>query len=293
METLFDENLFIIVHLLAEPDPAIQALAVPFEELENVDWWPTFKQEKGLIRGLFAADARGDRLDDTLDFLSDTTAAIVKLEVKSSGRPAALVRYYGSQRPSEFRKARLGPQLDAMRTWPPSLLASANATLQEVGAKIAATVKEADASITAELLAEQQLTDFRVSGARKALVDKFNALRKSTHGALAKFAHEHPEKNLPSSWADSFFRHESAPRVPTLEELERKITFAEAELTRLKVQRDQIVAAQDAEEKVRQDAERTATKAALSAAEEEAAEIAKKVAALKAELGEKDKKDEK
>jgi hypothetical protein len=36
-----------------------------------------------------------------------------------------------------------------------------------------------------------------VSGGRKALVDKFNALRKSTHGALAKYAHEHPEKNLP------------------------------------------------------------------------------------------------
>jgi hypothetical protein len=180
-----------------------------------------------------------------------------------------------------------------MRTWPPSLLASANATLKEIGAKIEAKVKEAADALIAESEAEQKLTDFRVSGPRKALVDKFNALRKSTHGALAKYAHEHPEKNLPSDYADSFFRHESAPRAPTLPEIERKITFVEAELTRLKTQRDQIVAAQDAEEKLKEDAERTAKKAALAAAETEAAEIAQKIAALKDELGEKGEKGEK
>jgi hypothetical protein len=162
METLFDETFYSIVHLLADPDPTIQALAAPFEAHE-VESWGVFKQEKGFVRGLFAADAKLDRLDDTLDFLSDTTAAIVKLEVKSSKRAAALTRYYGSARPSDFRRPRLGPQFDAMRTWPTSLLASANATLQEVGAKIAATVKEVDAALIDERDAEQQLTDFRVS----------------------------------------------------------------------------------------------------------------------------------
>jgi len=108
-------------------------------------------------------------------------------------------------------------------------------------------VGAASKAVTAENTAEEQIDAFRMVGQRRTLVDNFNGQRKSVQGALGKIAHD---KKYGNSYPESFFRRESAVREPTFEALERRIALAEAEVTRLKAKQAELVAVQEAGEKV-------------------------------------------
>src|SRR6185369_11725416 len=127
-------------------------------------------------------------------------------------------------------------------------------------------VVEADKAVIDLATAQQALKDFREVGARKALFDHANAVRKATYGALGQIAHSHPEAKLPSDFADRFFLHDSRPRkkAPTLEELKERLAAAQAAVDAMEAQ---TLAASQAEAK----AKAAAAAQDLAAAEKEAA----------------------
>jgi len=54
-----------------------------------------------------------------------------------------------------------------------------------------------------------------------------NAIRKSLHGKLSELPHSRPELHLPATFADKFFRHESAKKAePVLTVDQLKIELA-------------------------------------------------------------------
>jgi hypothetical protein len=286
LETIHDEFLYTVVRLRADRAtyPDLAPLVASFEAFEP-QWLEVSGQERTLLAAVFLAEARVSRADDKLNFLSDAVSATLLVDLKGKRNATEYTRYFGNQRPSEFKRPLLGDQLTSMGGWPPSLKESSNPTLKEYGIRVEAVVAEAEAASKEELGAAQKLTDFRVTGARKALVDKFNALRKSTYGELAKFAHDHPALKLPSDFAGEYFRRESAPREPSVAELDRRIAAAEAELNRLRSVRDAKLAETEADAKAKAEAERVAKQAKLAAAQKLEEELKAQVAQLKAELG--------
>jgi hypothetical protein len=280
MEDLFYEYLWTLVRLLASPDADVKALAKDFQEFEK-DWWDTLQKEMGFVRALFIAQALVESLDGLLDTLSDLVAATARVEDKSSPGFSLVTLLYGTQIPSIFRRPTLGAQLQAMSNWPNVLKATSNATLQGYGTQIEALVTEANAAAETERQADKALEQFRAMGDRRALVDKLNALRKSTHGALGKIGHE---KKYPNGFAETFFRREAAVREPSIEELDKKIVIAEAEVKRLQAKRAELATAQENDAKARKAADRASKQAAFEQAEKTAKESADRAAALKAEL---------
>jgi hypothetical protein len=262
------------------PDADVKALVADFQAFEQA-WWDTLKNEKGLIQALFIANALMERLDGQLDSVSDAVAATARVEDKTSPGFSLIAFLYGTQIPSIFRRPTLGTQLEAMKIWPPALKATSNATLQGYGTQIEGLVTEADAATDAERQAAQALDQFRLMGERRALVDLLNGLRKSTYGALGKIGHD---KQYANGFAESFFRREATVREPSLEELDRKLAHATAEVTRLQAKRDELAEVQQADAKARAAADKARKLTALAAAEKAAKESAEKVAALKAEL---------
>jgi hypothetical protein len=288
LETIHDEFLFTVVRLRADQAtyPALAPLLASFDAFET-QWLDISAQERALRAASFLADARVSRADDKLNFLSDAVSATLLIELKGKRTAPEYTRYFGTQRASDFKKPLLGDQLTSMQAWPPSLKESPNPTLREYGNQVAAAVTEGENASKGALRAEQELTDFRISGPRKALVDRFNALRKSTYGELAKFAHDHPELKLPSDFAGEYFHRESAPREPSLAELDRRIAAAETELNRIRSLRDARLAEVEAEAKAKIEADRSAKQAKLAAAQKLEEELKAQVAQLKAELGER------
>jgi hypothetical protein len=280
MELLFEEYLWTLVRLLASPDADVKALVAAFQAFEQA-WWDTLQKEKGLVKALFIANALMERLDGQLDSVSDAVAATARVEDKTSPGFSLIALLYGTQIPSIFRRPTLGAQLETMKSWPPALKATSNATLQGYGTQLEGLVIEADKATDEERQAAQTLEQFRLMGERRALVDLLNGLRKSTHGALGKIGHD---KQYATGFAESFFRREAPAREPSLDELDRKLAHATAEVTRLQAKRDELAAAQQADAKARAAADKARKLAALAAAEKDAKESADRLAKLKAEL---------
>jgi chromosome segregation ATPase len=129
------------------------------------------------------------------------------------------------------------------------------------------------------------MREFRTTGERRQLVDRHNALGKSTEGALNEMPHAHPELRLPNNYVDRFMRPARAVVPPTIEDLT-------ARRDELKDQLDQAQAELDAAVKAEQDAqaeaaqkEREADEKKLAEAQAELDRKAQEVADLKAKLG--------
>ena len=191
--------------------------------------------------------------------------------------------YFGNKSPSELKRPVLGGQLETMRKWVSSLKGSPPGSgLAKAGTDLEAAIVVADAAAAALSKAEQDNREFRTTGARRALFDTLNAVRKATEGKVAEMPHAHPEWNLPTSFPDRFFGSESKKETaaPTAQDLEAQIADAEAQLASLK---ENLAKAKTAEEEAaKAKAEAEAHDAELAAAEKEAAAAAAKLAAIKA-----------
>jgi hypothetical protein len=175
-----------------------------------------------------------------------------------------------------------------MRGWLPSLKDAASAGLRALGDQLKPAVEQADLAVTALSTARQRNRDFRTIGERKAFIDATNALRKSTYGALAELPHKHPEKNLPNTFAESFFkrttRRKAAEDEPgTAAELTTSIARMEEQLAVLKAKYTEVLAAEETEARAK--AQRETDAAALAEAEKEAEAVFARVSALRAKLG--------
>ncbi|MRG97256.1 hypothetical protein [Polyangium spumosum] len=279
--TLYEEFFFTRGRLAAHP---LTSFLVPELDAFRSTLDATLMEELVLIGERFEANAGVEFVDDDLDRLTDTVAALSLIEAKNDRGAMPYVHYFAHQRPSDLKRPILGGQLDTMRLWPPSLVASTSVQLQNVGNELALTVERADQKTAAQGVVNQKIADFRAVGTRKQCIDAFNALRKSLYGKLGEIQHKNPD--LGAGWADSFFRSGSSAERLTVRELDRRIAAAEVELSAMKKQRDEMAAQEEATARAKADAEKAQKKAELAAAKKAAEELAARMAELEASIGE-------
>lgn len=225
----------------------------------------------------------GDALGDYVDVVSRT--ALIATNGETAVPLYAL--FFDDKSPSLIRRPKLGSKLTRIRGWVSHLKTSGVPALVALAPEVEAAVNEADLAVKALDEAKLAQKEFRTVGARRAAIDEFNALRKSTYGAIAELPHKHPEKNLPNTFAERFFQHETARKdgkkaALTSTALANLITEEEAKLSDLK-QRHQDAIAREAEV-TETNAKTEAIKTEIDLAEKAASEAAAKVAALKAKL---------
>jgi hypothetical protein len=283
--TLLEE----LIHTLArlEANSLTASFAPPFEALYKDEWIPIVLQEFSLLVEAYRADALVEEADDDLDELVDELDAYARIKVKGNQKDPFYLYFFGSKRPHELKRPTLGGQLETMRSWVAPLHTAGDGEALKLAGKLEGLIAKADAALTKQASAAEKIKTFRTIGERKALVDKLNALRKSTDGKLAELPHANPGAKLPGNFASRFFKHapkrgKTAAKELTSEDLKARLSDAEAEIALLKQQVAEAVAKEEAEALAR--AQLEADKAALAEAEKVAAEAAAKVAALKAKV---------
>lgn len=275
---MYEDYFFTLSRLRCHPKT--QSFVAAFETLRpKLD--AAMLAELNLTETRHNADAAVELIDTDFDGLVDKVAATTLIDAKQDRTQFPYVHYFSNIRPSELKRPTLGGQLDEMRNWPASLKTSNNPLLQQYGTELETKVSEADELAIAQGKAHQAITDFRAVGGRKTLIDEFNARRKALHGQLGTIQHENPE--LGNGWADSFFRQTNTERL-TAKELNRRIAAAEAELSSLRTQRDEIVTQDELTAKAKAAQEKAKKLAELEATKKAAAELASKMAELENEI---------
>ncbi|TKC94155.1 hypothetical protein [Polyangium fumosum] len=280
-EDIDDELRHTETNLQAYPDTA--PLADPFAALRAA--LRQRKAEEDALRDQIArAKALVVAADDGLNLLVDETKKAV-LAAFGQDYSAPLYRQlFAGQSPSELKRPLLGAQLETMRAWVGPLGAAGVPALATLASKLAPAISRADEAITKTSVAEQQMDVF-VAGARTALVNDINALRKLTGGKIGELVHGSLEGRVPSDFADRFFLSSGGSRTPTITELSQSITRLEAKLERQKALLEAMKEKEAKRLLAKQEAELADKQANLAAAERRAAEAAQEIARIKAEMG--------
>jgi hypothetical protein len=270
MFVCLDRGVTIRARVAANPHTA--GMAARFDAwLAN--WKTTFLEEIDHRIAVLSANALATQLDEDLDELSSETAVVVPLA--TGGDEGELFFYYKGQTKGEFNSPRLGKQHRAMGEWVTHMKQSPHPQIVDLGNRIEKKCDEATQAISAAEKAETSSREFRLTGARRQLIDQFNALGKATEGDLKEMPHAHPELNLPNSFSERFLRSGRPVVAPTVEELKRKRDAIQEELSQAQAELD---AAEQAEKDE-----------AAEVAKRQQAEDEKKLVAAKAELEQKAK----
>lgn len=258
-----------------EANPQTAALAVPFAEFRAVRLTPTLLLELNLQYGVALAKARAVFADTILNNLVKKLDGALWMITHGDTTAPLYEKYFGEQRPHEVIAPLLGPQLETMRAWIPSLLASPHATLQAIGAEIQAAVAVADDTVTKRKEAEDKLSDFSETGERAQTIEAYNALRKATWGKLGEMQHQNPA--LPSGFADSFFLHEARKR-------DDRLSSAQIQAKLASLEEDVALWNQKLQKALDREREESVEATARAARETELAEKRKQAEALAAEI---------
>jgi hypothetical protein len=278
LATALDEACFS--HARVEANPLTLAYAADFDAF-FADWHTCNGQEIELRTAIVRKNALIVACDDELDEIVDAVNQAVLLEVKSDRSTALYLLYFGAQTASQLKRPVLSAQLEVMRGWVPSLTASKSAVLSALGARLVKAIAAVDVAVASRLVAEQENRDFRAIGARKALIDSLNGLRKALYGKLSELPHARPDLHLPGSFAEQFFRHESAKKGEpelTVEELKAAIAASNETTARLQGKLDKALA--DAAQAAKDKLEADQARAELAQADEIRNAAAAKLAAL-------------
>jgi hypothetical protein len=281
LEALFAAILFTLVRLRL--DPRLAPFVPVFEQFVE-KWWTVYKKELSLLEKQLQAKAKLAQGDADLGSTSDGIAGTVLIDTKNNRKSALFVRYFGTQAPHRFRRNVLGTKLATMRTWPPSLIESANPTLKAYGELLVTQVAAAEDAVDMVSLADQELTDFRTFGERQQLFNEANGLRKALHGDVSQLVHAHPEWNLGRAFVDALFEHEAARPELSDAEIELKLESLSTESAKLMALREERIKEAEEEAKQREEAEKQAKLATVEEAEKEVALANAKLTAIKAKL---------
>jgi hypothetical protein len=249
----------------------------------RAEWTTVHDKELVLRDAITDAQALIDHVDDVLDTQVNGIVNAI-LTVTNGDRTHPLYKHFlGSKTPSDFKRPVLGGQLEAMKTWGPSLAASEHANLAAFAPAVGELIAQANSAVAAKAAAEAARDQFRDFGDRKKFVDKLNGTRKEIHGALAKLAHEH--SNVPTNFADRSFRREA--RAEQGEEEEATIASVKASIVELQkdlAAKQKLLSDLEAEEAKAAEAAVNADKEALVALEKQMAEAQAKADALRAKI---------
>lgn len=152
------------------------------------------------------ATAARDAADDALDPLVLQIINALLIVTKNNREDPLYLSYVGTQTPAEIVRPLLGAELVTAAEWIEPLQQETDPVLQAFAAPLAAAVATGQAAEKEVKAADKALSDFRLLGERKKVVDAVNAARGSLFGALVKFQHDNAKLRLPSDWAESFFQ---------------------------------------------------------------------------------------
>jgi hypothetical protein len=267
----------VTVRALLAADPRTAALTPDWDGW-LVDCKRTIIAEIDHRIATLTANAVATQKDNDLDDLSDETW------VATADDEAERLFYYKGKSNSDFKSPRLGKQYLQMGTWITHMTGSQNGRIADIGARLAVKHGEATAAITTAQDADTASREFRLTGDRRQLIDRFNALGKGTEGTLKEMPFARPELRLPNNFVERFMRAARSVVPPTVDELTKKRDAVKEEL-------DAAQAELDAAIKVETDAaveaarlERAANEKKLAEAQVELDKKAAAVAELKAKL---------
>lgn len=273
-----------IVFTLAALRPSTRASKyVAMMEPLLPEWAKVSAQELLLRDAKTTASAAITAASNQLNPCIDQVAALVLVRTKNKRTHDLYKRYFGSKRPSDLKRPALAEKVAVVRTWVPSLKGSPETELQALGATLEGVVALAGTANAAAVDAGRALLDFRQLGARKALVEKVNQVRKAVYGELSQVPHAEPSQHLPADWADQFFRHDSRDEA-TVASVTEEITRLQAELSAQQSLRQRLQAQADAEEQQRKEADQAEAAAALREVELEIAEAQKRASELRSRV---------
>lgn len=277
MPVLHDEGTH--THSLLLANPLTASLAPAFDAFFQ-EWSAVNDQEIKLRTALVRILALLGFHDTRLDGLVNETQQGLLIETKNDRKAPEFTRYFGPKSAYEVRKPFLGSQVEVMRAWVPSLVASSSAILSDIGKRMEQAISATDADVAARAKADQESRDFRTIGERKAFIDRFNALRKATYGKLSELPHANPKEHLPRNFAEAFFRHESTPKAvtPTSGDLMKQIEAQKEQITALEGRLTQALADEATAAKNKSDAE--AADDAIAQGQRELDEAAARLAEL-------------
>ena len=253
--TVVERNSYILGELSAHPLAA--PLIIKFDAFQ-AQWFTTntsrIMLEIGQQKARGVVAAADDALDDFVDLLDRTLLIAVK-----NDRTAALyTHYFGLKPPNLLKRPILGDELVTVRNWLPSIQSSPIAAVAALAPLLMQILATADAAVATLQAAEQAIKDFDGIGAKKTLIDAFNALCISAYADLAAMPHSNPNAALPSNFADRFFPHDGATglaAITSMTELDQRIGTAEKALGALQKRKAELVqkAADKAERKQQAD----------------------------------------
>jgi hypothetical protein len=185
--------------------PHTAAMVPEFQALGSVFKAAITTQSDLDDRSVFATAGR-DAADDGLDPIMVQIINALRIVTRNNPDDPLMVSFLGTQTPTEIIRPLLGAELVTAAEWVEPLKEEADPILQAFVAPLEAAVATGQAAEKELKASEKALSDFRLLGERKKLVDAVNAARGSLFGALVKFQHENAALRLPSDWAESFFQ---------------------------------------------------------------------------------------
>jgi len=233
-----------------------------------------------LMDALEDAEAERDESDLDLDRVVLYTGQMVRTDLIGGPKAALTKALFGTERPSDLIKPKLGEELKLVRTWPGVLAGAPLAKIVAQKPVVDAVVKRCDASETAYSDALSAVNAYRVK-TLQPLFDKVNGERQALGGEAKKQAFTTSGRDS----GEGLFRtsERSQPARPTtLRAVQDEITQTELELAQLKAQQAALTAEQAQSDAA--EAERHKKEQEVKELERVKAEADHKLAALKEEL---------
>jgi len=266
-------------------DPNAAAYVADFTAF-GPTWVAVDQKELAYEDAVAAADATVVAADEAIDALVDKVSVAIFAGKKVAASPALAQLYFGSQTPSKFKRPVLGTELQNVQGWPALLAAAPQPALQALAVPVTAAVNAGNAAAKAFSDALVARDGFRLGGGdRQKAFDAFNSLCARAYGGLKAFAHDHPDLDLPSTYAESFFKGSAGvTHGKTVAQTAAAAASAQAKAAKAQAKHDAALKAAAAKEAALKDKQTkvAAAKAAAAAAKTAAAAArAAKAAAAK------------
>jgi hypothetical protein len=280
LELVLEENSYTLGELQSHP---LAAPYTPKFDAFQATWTGVNAQRIELVIALGKADGAVAGIDENIDDLVDVLDRTLLIATKNDRTAPLYQLYFGAKPPSLLKRPILGQELETVRAWIPSIEGSSVPAVAALAPAFKAAITAADAAVAARTKAAQALKDFDTVGPKKALIDGYNALRKTVYGELGAMPHQNPAAMLPPDFADRFFRHNAhkGGNGPTnAKDAQAAVDALEKQLEAAKA----VLATVTAKEKAKADG-----KAAAEVAAAAAAQAKKDAAAAKQKAAELDK----
>ena len=227
------------------------------------------------------AAAGVDEADLHLDALVQATAVEARQALNKDTTAPLWRSLFGTSRPSELIRPKLGEELAQVRSWPPLLRAAPTPALRDRAAVCEGLIKAADAALKAQDNARTAVQVFRTSTV-VALVAKLNSERSGLAGEADRQSFD---GQIRREAAAGIFRPTTRvrpPRPQTLEQVQDDIRSSEEHLAELRqrlttLQAERLAQTQAAEQRRADEQTLTALRAAQAEAAKKIAEMEKRL----------------